>query len=90
MIRKFYLVAIFFIILPSLALTQGRIRGKIIDRETGQPLPGANVKGVDTQFWVSVSISGDYAVAGVFLDDDRDNSSGTAYLFDGLIRTIRL
>ncbi len=65
MIRKFYLVTIFFIILPSLALAQGRIRGKVIDRETGEPLPGANINVVDTQFGAASDEDGNYLILGV-------------------------
>ena len=65
MIRKFYLVTIFFIILPSLAFAQGRIRGKVIDRETGEPLPGANVNVVDTQLGAASDEDGNYLILGV-------------------------
>ncbi len=32
-------------------------------------------------FGVSVSISGDYAVVGAYIDDDNGDSSGSAYVF---------
>jgi len=40
----------------------------------------------DDQFGISVSVSGDLAVVGAFLDDDRGASSGSAYVyrFDGI------
>ena len=65
MIRKLYLVTIFFIMLPSLVLAQGRIRGQIIDRETGQPLPGANVNIVDTQLGAASDEDGNYLILAV-------------------------
>ena len=65
MIRKLYLVTIFFIMLPSLVFAQGRIRGQIIDRETGQPLPGANVNIIDTQLGAASDEDGNYLILAV-------------------------
>ncbi|TFB11899.1 hypothetical protein E3V55_02505, partial [Candidatus Marinimicrobia bacterium MT.SAG.3] len=41
----------------------------------------ASDSGVGDQFGNSVSISGDYAVVGAWLDDDSGSASGSAYLF---------
>ena len=65
MVRKFYLVAIFFIILPSLAFAQGRIRGTVTNAETGEPLAGANINVVDTQFGAASDEDGNYLIIGV-------------------------
>ena len=65
MVRKFYLVAIFFIILPSLAFAQGRIRGTVTNAETGEPLAGANINIVDTQFGAASDEDGNYLIIGV-------------------------
>ncbi len=42
----------------------------------------ANDGAASDQFGISVSIAGDTAVIGAFLDDDNGNDSGSAYLFD--------
>ena len=39
----------------------------------------------DDLFGSSVSISGDYAVVGAFRDDDNGSSSGSAYVYSGII-----
>ena len=36
------------------------------------------------QFGVSVSISGDLATVGAYLNDDNGDASGSAYIFDGM------
>ncbi|KAA3604313.1 MAG: T9SS C-terminal target domain-containing protein [Calditrichaeota bacterium] len=43
----------------------------------------ANDAAADDYFGVSVSISGDYSIAGAFRDDDGGDSSGSAYIFTG-------
>jgi hypothetical protein len=64
MSRKFFLVLLFLILAPGLiwAATTGKIRGKVIDRETGDALPGANVMVVGTTLGAAADVNGEYTI----------------------------
>ncbi|HEY6625598.1 MAG TPA: TonB-dependent receptor, partial [Ignavibacteriaceae bacterium] len=51
-----------FLSLPSLLLAQGRIKGKVTDLETGEPLIGANVLVVGTSFGAATDVNGEYLI----------------------------
>ena len=51
------------------------------DGWTEQTKLTASDAAANDRFGVSVSISGDYAVVGAYLDDDDGNNSGSAYIF---------
>jgi CarboxypepD_reg-like domain/TonB-dependent Receptor Plug Domain len=51
-----------FLSLPSLLLAQGRIKGKVTDLETGEPLIGANVLVVGTTFGAATDVNGEYVI----------------------------
>ncbi len=65
-------VLFFFLLLPGLALagTAGKLKGKVTDRETGEPLIGANVIVVGTSFGAATDVNGEYTIlnldAGVY------------------------
>ncbi len=66
MFRKAILVISLLFLLPTLALAQeGKLRGKVTDKETGDPLIGANVVIKGTSLGASTDLSGDYVVLGV-------------------------
>ncbi|MHB8578653.1 MAG: TonB-dependent receptor [Ignavibacteriaceae bacterium] len=61
-------VVFFLLLMPTLlfASTTGRIKGKVTDLQTGEPLIGANVIVVGTSFGAATDVNGDYTVN--FLD----------------------
>jgi len=61
-------VVFFLLLLPVMlfAGTTGRIKGKVIDLQTGEPLIGANVLVVGTSFGAATDVNGDYTIN--FLD----------------------
>jgi len=66
MVRRMVLVASFLLILPALLLAQnGKLRGRVADKESGDPLLGANVVLDGTTIGASTDLNGDYIVLGV-------------------------
>ena len=64
------ILVIFLILIPNLYLTSiqaaaGKIVGKIIDAETGSPLPGVNVMIANSQFGSATDIEGEYFILNV-------------------------
>ncbi len=55
------------LILPALLLagTTGKIKGKVTDRDTNEPLPGANVVIEGTTLGASTDLNGDYVILNV-------------------------
>jgi hypothetical protein len=64
MFRKFYTVLLLMLISCSfvLAQTSGRVSGKVTDKETGEPLIGANIIIVGTSFGAASDINGEYSI----------------------------
>jgi len=59
-------LAVFFLFLPSLLFPQsGKLRGVVTDKDSGTPLPGANVTVVDSQMGAVSDIHGDYILLAV-------------------------
>lgn len=64
--RKLSIFLLFLMLVPGLALaTTGKIRGKVVDRETGDPLPGANVQIVGTTLGAATNVDGEYFILNV-------------------------
>ncbi|MDP4196615.1 MAG: TonB-dependent receptor, partial [Bacteroidota bacterium] len=66
MFRKSIFLTILFLLLPMLLSAQtttGRIRGRITDRQNGEPLIGANVQVVGTSFGASTDANGEYRIS---------------------------
>ncbi len=63
--KRIVTVVSILLFLPSflLAQTTGKISGKVIDLQTGQPLIGANVLIVGTSFGAATDIHGEYAIS---------------------------
>ncbi len=61
-------VVFFLLLLPVMlfAGTTGRIKGKVVDLQTGEPLIGANVLVVGTSLGAATDVNGDYTIN--FLD----------------------
>lgn len=64
--HKWILIAILCILFPVAAMAQtGKIAGKITDRETGEPLIGANVVIEGTDRGAATNINGEYVILNV-------------------------
>jgi hypothetical protein len=50
------------LLLPAMALAQGKLRGQITDQETGEPLVGANVILVGTSYGAATDLNGEYII----------------------------
>ncbi len=59
------LPAVLLLVIPLLALGAGRIRGKVIDKSTGEVLVGANVSVSETGLGASTNPDGEYTVQNV-------------------------
>lgn len=64
MSRRFFVILFFLIFVPGLLLagTTGKIKGKVVDRETGEALPGANVNIVGTTLGAAADVNGEYII----------------------------
>ncbi|MBN1466208.1 TonB-dependent receptor [candidate division KSB1 bacterium] len=49
----------------SFTATTGKVAGKVVDKETGEPLPGANVTIVDTRYGAASDADGDFFIINV-------------------------
>ena len=69
MLKKTFIlfIGILMISTPLNAGTSGKISGKITDRETGDPLPGANIVMVGTSLGAAAGINGTFTILDVLL-----------------------
>jgi len=66
MFRKLLTTFISLFLLPVLLLAQdGKLRGKVTDKESGEPLIGANVLVEGTNLGASTDINGEYTILSV-------------------------
>jgi len=66
MYRKLFVITMMLFLLPTFVLAQsGKIRGIVVDRETGDPLPGANVLIEGTTLGASTDLNGLYVILAV-------------------------
>ena len=66
MSRKFYAIIMCLTLAPILLFAQtGKIRGRVFDRDTGDPLPGANVVVVGTSLGAAADVEGNYFILNV-------------------------
>ncbi len=66
MLRKALLAVCVLFLLPALVLAQdGKLRGKVTDKESGDPLIGANITIDGTSLGAAADLNGDYVVLGV-------------------------
>ena len=56
------------LLLPAMALAQGKLRGQITDQETGEPLIGANVIIVGTSQGAATDLNGEYIILNLIPD----------------------
>jgi hypothetical protein len=70
--KRYITILLFFVLLPYLAFagTVGKIKGKVTDVSTGEPLIGANVLVIGTSFGSATDVNGSYTIfnleAGVY------------------------
>lgn len=64
---RHFLLLLSLLLLPALVFggTAGKISGKIVDQETGDPLPGANVTIQGTSLGAAANVNGDYVILNV-------------------------
>lgn len=67
MVKKLLYFALFLLLIPSFVYsgTTGKIAGKVIDKDTGDPLPGANVVIVGTTMGAATNLNGEYFIINV-------------------------
>ncbi len=67
MFRKVSVLLLSFLVLPALLLagTTGKIKGKVTDRENGEPLPGANIVVDGTSLGAAADLNGEYVILNV-------------------------
>ncbi len=66
MVRKLFMIMVAVLLLTSVAFSQsGKISGRVIDRETGDALPGANVVIVGTTLGAATDVNGNFVVLSV-------------------------
>ena len=64
--HKRILIAVLCMLFPVAAMAQtGKISGKILDRETGEPLIGANVIVEGTERGAASNINGEFVILNV-------------------------
>ena len=56
------------LLLPAMALAQGKLRGQVTDQETGEPLVGANVIIVGTSYGAATDLNGEYIILNLIPD----------------------
>jgi len=66
MVRKLLCIIVFVTLAPALLLAQdGKIRGKVVDRQTNEPLIGANILIEGTSLGASTDVNGEYIILSV-------------------------
>jgi len=66
MVRNLFMTIVAVLMFSSLSFAQlGKISGKVIDRETGDPLPGANVLVVGTTLGAATNVDGEFVILSV-------------------------
>ncbi len=63
--RKLFLALLVAAFVPILVFAAGKIKGKVTDAGTGEPLVGANVVVAGTQMGAATNVSGEYVILNV-------------------------
>lgn len=67
MLKNFYKVLLFIFLSHLLVTAQtGRISGKVVDKQTGEPLIGANVIVLGTSLGAATNVNGEYIINNVY------------------------
>lgn len=66
MVRKLMLLCVLLSVVPALVFAQdGKLRGRVTDKETGEPLIGVNIVLEGTTLGAATDVNGDYIVLGI-------------------------
>lgn len=65
MSKRSLILAMLLLLAPATLLASGKIRGKIVDKDTGEPLVGANVSAVGTTYGAAADVNGAYIILNV-------------------------
>ena len=66
MIRKFFMTALAVLLISSLVYAQsGKISGRVVDQESGDALPGANVVIEGTSYGAATNVNGEFVILSV-------------------------
>ncbi len=63
--RKLFFVLVVAVLVPAVLFASGKIRGKVADAGTGEPLVGANVVVVGTSMGAATNVAGEYTILNV-------------------------
>lgn len=67
MLKSFYKILIYFLLSSSFVSAQtGRVSGKVTDKQTGEPLIGANIIILGTSLGAATNVNGEYTIYNVF------------------------
>ena len=58
-------LSLFFIVESAFAIDTGKLEGRIVDTETGEPLPGANVMILETTMGSAADVNGYYLMLNI-------------------------
>ena len=66
MFKKIFTVTVFSLLANMILLAQtGKVTGKVTDTQTGEPLIGANIIILDTDYGAATDVNGEYAITNV-------------------------
>lgn len=78
--KIFYKILLLILISYIAGMTQtGRISGKVVDKQTGEPLIGANVIIIGSSFGAATNINGEYTINNVFAGNYTVKASFIGY-----------
>ncbi len=63
--RKLFFVLVMAVLVPAVLFASGKIRGKVADAGTSEPLVGANVVVVGTSMGAATNVAGEYTILNV-------------------------
>jgi len=63
--RKLLLLALIMALVPALMFASGKVKGKVVDAASGEPLVGANVVVVGTSMGAATNVQGEYTILNV-------------------------
>ncbi len=63
--RKLFFVFVFTVLVPAVLFASGKIRGKVTDAGTGEPLVGANVVVLGTSMGAATNVAGEFVILNV-------------------------
>jgi hypothetical protein len=63
--RKLFFVLVLAVLVPAVLFASGKIRGKVTDAGTGEPLVGANVVVVGSSMGAATNVAGEYIILNV-------------------------